>query len=292
MLVVGDHTQPVYSLAFAPDGRLASAGKDGTARLWDLSGGAPVTLHHPDAVFAAAFSPTGDRLATGCADGRLRLWDPATGGQLVVPLEHPAPVCGVAFLAGGQVLAAAAGRRLLSGTAGSLCRWGLTGPRPVPHAESAPHGCWAVAATLHGKTLAWGGGNRIVTVWELTAQDRQTLPPLKKGALAVALTADGRTLAATDDYGVRLWDVADRRQRTTLTGHKGMVSALAFSPDGRTLASGSWDTRVTLWDVATGRERQSYSWAVGRVLAVAFSPDGLLAAAAGDGGRIVAWDVE
>jgi WD40 repeat protein len=291
MLVVGDHAQPVYSLAFAPDGRLASAGKDGTARLWDLAGGAPVTLHHPDAVFAAAFSPTGDRLATGCADGAVRFWD-ADGRELrTLARESDTAACGVAFLAGGQMLAAGWGRRL-SASPGSLRLWSFVGEPVLVQRMTEPLGVWAVAATPHGKTLAWGGGGRRVTAWEVTAQDRQAPQPAKKGILALAVAPDGQTLAQSDDYAVRLYDVAGRRELVTLTGHKGMVSALAFSPDGRTLASGSWDTRVTLWDVATGRERQSYSWAVGRVLAVAFSQDGLLAAAAGDGGRIVAWDVE
>src|SRR5205085_12425703 len=141
-------------------------------------------------------------------------------------------------------------------------------------------GVWSVAAMPQGKTVAWGGGGKRVTAWEVTAQDRQLVQPAKKGILAMALTADGRTLAFCDDYAVRLYDVADRRELMTLAGHKGMVSALAFTPDGRTLASGGWDKRVMLWDVASGREWQTFAWDVGRVLALAFSPDGLLGAAA------------
>jgi hypothetical protein len=283
----------VYALAFAPDGQtLASAGKDGTARLWDLAGGAPVTLAHPDAVLSVAFSPDGAWATTACADGAARLWDAAGGRELrTLAQQSDAAACGTAYLAGGRMLVAAWGRRL-SASPGGLRLWSLIGEPVLCQRLTDPLGVWAVAATPQGKTLAWGGGGKRVTVWDVTAQDRFVLQPAKKGILALALTPDGRTLALSDDYAVRLWDVADRQEQTTLPGHKGMVSALAFAPDGRTLASGGWDKRVILWDVAAGRERQSFAWDIGRVLALAFSPDGLLAAAAGDTGRVIVWDVE
>ncbi len=297
MFVVGSHTEAVYALAFAPDGRtLASASKDGTARLWDLAGGGePITLGHVGSpVQSLAFSPDGRLLATGTASGAVNRWDAATGKVLsMLQLVESVPVSGLAFLAEGRLLAGASGRRLTNERGGRLVLWDLTQtPARLQVVETDPHGYWSVAATPGGKTLAWGSGDRLVTVWDVTSPDRRRLPPAKKGVLAVALPPDGRAVAYTDDWAVRLWDVADRRERTTLTGHKGRVSALAFAPDGRTLMSGGWDKRVTLWDAATGRPRQTFDWDIGRVLAVAFSPDGLLAAAAGDAGRVVVWDVE
>jgi WD40 repeat protein len=58
----------------------ATAGSDGTVRLWDVATqqeiGAPLTTD-TQPVYAAAFSPDGGTLATAGADGFARLWDVA-----------------------------------------------------------------------------------------------------------------------------------------------------------------------------------------------------------------------
>ncbi|MDQ3760720.1 MAG: hypothetical protein M3460_03215 [Actinomycetota bacterium] len=69
------HTNSVWAVAFAPDGRtLATGSADQTVRLWDVSDrdqprplGQPLT-GHTDPVYGVAFAPDGRILATASAD--------------------------------------------------------------------------------------------------------------------------------------------------------------------------------------------------------------------------------
>jgi RNA polymerase sigma factor (sigma-70 family) len=89
------HTGPVFALAFATDGTLASAGSDGFVRLWNAASGRLVrelswgdTFASP--VQALAFSPLDGTLVGGCLDTRLCAWNPATGRLLWSRQAHPA----------------------------------------------------------------------------------------------------------------------------------------------------------------------------------------------------------
>jgi len=293
MLVVGDHSAPVLALSFAPNGlRIVSGGKDGTARVWSIGGGpATVLSGHTDSVTAVAYSQDGGWIATGSADRSVRLWPAAGGAAETLRDLHDAAVTAVTFFHGGRLLATACGNRIDAGVSGGVRLWRVE-DRKEMRVRGEPHGVWALAATQADKTLAWAGGGKRATVWDITAQDHILLPTHRIGVLAIAISADGRMLAATDDWAIRVYDTKSRQELATLNGHKGRVCALAFAPDGATLLSAGWDKRVTMWDVASGRERRTYAWPIGRPRVVTFSPDGLLAAVAGDAGMVVVWDVE
>jgi len=318
------HSSWVLSVAYSPDGMtLASAGEDGSVKLWDAVTGLQQTklAGHPFGTSCVAFFPNGQTLVTGGGDGTARLWDTKTGKQKLVLKGHTDSVWCAAVSPDGRTVA--------TGSIDETVRlWDATSgePKIVLGRTEGGHRGWvnAVAFAPDGKHLASASWDETAKLWDLkdtTPKLTQTLPGHRHWVWAVAFSPDSKTLATgSEDKTVNLWslDQGKASKRGTFWGHTGGVLSLVFAPDGRTLATAGGDQTVRLWDLAsdqekttvqvskdadffipllrdyaaTGQERVTLRGHTRPGYCLAFSPDGKTFTTGSWDGKVTVWDSE
>jgi WD40 repeat protein len=304
---VPGYQHEVNGVAFSPDGKtLAGASLDHTLRLWDVSTGREVRRYgnSPSAVCAVAFSADGKTLASTGRDGAVRLWESLTGRESrSLPLE-PAPSWGwsVTLTPDGALVAAGSGTPSAAEQPGAVNIWETATGKLVRRFTHA-HAVTTVAFSPDGTTLAWGGQDAPLALWEI-GKDRPRILAMSGALECLAFAPDGRVLACGNSGGsVELCETATGKVIRTLAEPASVVQAfrpgppsptevrgIAFSPDGKTLAAGH-GTTVRLWEVHTGQTRGVFSGHQGAIAACAFAPDGRSVATASADTTILIWDV-
>merc|ERR1719412_2582845 len=103
----------------------------------------------------------------------------------------------------------------------------------------------AVKWSPHGLTLATGGSDRRVKIWDISkniCEQRGQLTGSNGGISSIDYDAGGSLiLAASMDFASRVWGIDDQRLRHTLTGHSNKVLAAKFYGDYHKVVSGSYD---------------------------------------------------
>ncbi|HEX5272341.1 MAG TPA: WD40 repeat domain-containing protein, partial [Gemmataceae bacterium] len=210
------HADPVYAVAFRPDGKAFATGSGhsverdgqmvgtGEARVWDVASGEVIQSapRHAREVLAVAFTPDGRTLVTASKDRTARFWDAATGAAVGRVIRHDGWVNALALSADG--------RAVLTGSDDRTARlWSIP--------DGAP----------------------------LTTPLRHTRP-----VKAVGIGADGRLLLTTSEDGTaQLWEAGRGQAAGEPLRAAAPIQAAALSPTGRVLVTGDRAGEVRLWRV-------------------------------------------
>jgi hypothetical protein len=180
---------------------LASAGDDGTIKVWDRDTGKELQSlkGHLATVRGLAFSPAGDMLASGDDVGTIRL-SSVDGQTQGVSLKVPGSIRALAFH--GSKLACATNEgtlRVWTAAPGNL--WTLKDKEP--QALANPIGALAsLAFSANGVTLVAGGQNGSIALWDVASgQPRRILQGHKRAVTALAIHPLGENLVSGGSEG-------------------------------------------------------------------------------------------
>ena len=276
------HEGAIHDLAIADtDLAIATAGADGTVRIWKLPAKdgeqtAPLEQEtelagHQGAVTAVAFTPEGKQLITGGADKTVRVWDRGEGKVVRTMAGVTEAVNAVAAAPEpGLVIAASVDKRLRA--------WTLADGNPAYNVE-LPAAAKQLAVAADGKRLVTAGGDATAQVWDAALGKPMQQVTHGGTVAAAALTADGRWLySAGHDKQLLRTAVACEQ---VVPAHEGKVNSLAVAVDGKQIVTAGDDRLVKLWSTQGELIRQ-FAGAGTPLSHVALSPDGQWIAAGGD----------
>ena len=305
------HEGSVRGCAISADGSfIASAGGDGTVRIWDLWTGKEraVLRGHESSVYACAIARDGTFIVSAGENYELKIWNVETGTVRHTLRGHEAEGGSIGEQAISDCAVAPDGSVISAGGDGTVRVWDPDsgeelavlrgGGGEMSACAVSSDGTFLVSAEDRPSLLVSAEGEPTVRVWELRrrrfgrslkAKERTCME--RYDVRECAITPDGSliVLAEGQDKRISVWDLAAGGEPATLD-HPDFVHTCAVAPDGSFIAAGGSDKTVRIWDASTREETAALEGHMAPVNDVAVSPDGSLVVSAAADGTVRIWD--
>lgn len=317
----------VSAVAVSADGNLiATSEQDNSIKLWNAADGQHIRTLKGSAAHLAFTSDGGLLAGAGGMDGTVSIWNVTTGEPLRTFPSQGTGVHAVAISPNGKFVASLSGDGMIHG-GGMIRLWHI--PSGQLRAMYWGGGGLCLTFSPDGKSLASGGVNGRVCIWNLTADESNNKsveddvagpeaskdgPPMtarvvrrqpwldgEQGIPAhiwgMCFSPDGRAFIGFGDAGprggVRLWDVETGNQlQEFLNGKDVWYTNAMFLPDGKQILSlYSNDKNLYLWDVSTGKIVREFTGHTDQGIVAGISADGRHVVSSGKDETLRLWDM-
>ncbi|CAE6507964.1 unnamed protein product [Rhizoctonia solani] len=293
--LLSGHTDIVLALSSAPNGWLASAGKDREVRIWapiraplqepddenDMDEDdkkltdnvewtcVGICAGHAESVGAVVFGGLDANgvpsfLVTGSQDRTLKVWDLSVlkGPTPPTPIKLKSLTTTKAHDKDINALDVAPnGRLAATGSQDKTAKVFEVGSShdlaPTGTLKGHKRGVWSVRFSPVERVIATGSGDKTVKLWSL--DDWTCLKTFEGHTNSILrlsfLTHGTQIVSAGSDGLVKLWTIRTEECVATLDAHEDKVWALAMSVDERTMVSGAADSKVVIWRDSTEEEQ-------------------------------------
>lgn len=295
----------LLAIRFSPNGKtFASAGSNGTVKLWTLAGKELAVLTgHQGNVNDLSFNLDGSQLITVGDDGTGRLWaiaksDSSPTTKLIATFEAPQKkqIWGVSFTPNGKAIA-------IVGQNGLAQLQNLNGKLITKFNMSSNgtnNGNRSVSFSADGKAIAIAGDHPSAKVFSLTGQPLNSFPNHDGGITSIQFSADNQKVLTTDPNGlVRVWSRSGSADKPLkqFQGHDAEITAAQVFRDQpiqpRSFATAGKDGAIRVWslDGAAHQILSEFKHSE-EVLGLNLSPDGKSMLSISNGGIIHLWSLQ
>ncbi|KAF8755574.1 WD40 repeat-like protein [Rhizoctonia solani] len=279
------HTDIVLALSSAPNGWLASAGKDREVRIWapvqvpikerddendmdeDESATSP-TVEWTCVAICAGHAESVGAVVFGSQDRTLKVWDlsvlkgptpstPVKLKSLATVKAHDKDINALDVAPNGRLVATGSQdktAKVFEVGVSTQSSYDLT---PTGTLKGHKRGVWSIKFSPIEKVIATGSGDKTIKLWSLDDWTcLKTFEGHTNSILRLSFLTHGTQLVSAGSDGlVKLWTVRTEECVATLDAHEDKVWALAVSADEQIIMSGAADSRIVIWRDSTEEEQ-------------------------------------